>query len=122
MTRALAWLRARWMWLVGAVVAVWWALAERAGRRRAEARADLERDFASSERIRVRLANEAARLASLERGRIEMERARAEVKARVEVAAAERELAAVQAEHAETGAVTGEAQRLHEEMKRAGRL
>jgi len=122
LSRAWAWLRTRWAWLVVAVAAVWWALAERRGRQRAEARADLEKDL-----VTVRLEQSGAEVrartkATDQRADIEVERARHEVKARVDIVAAEVAIERAKAELAETGRVTAEAQTVFDAMKKSGRL
>lgn len=118
-----AWLRRAGAWLLaalGAVVA--WALWERRGRRRAEARADLEVDLVDIETDRLEAEAAARKQAADERAQVEIERAAAEVKAKVDIQAAERALERVREEHRETGAVTEEARRLWDEMRKSGRL
>lgn len=122
MTRVWTWLKSAWAALVVASIAIWWALTERRARRRAEARADLERDLAEVERARKDATTTAEIKATKERAAIEAERAQAEVKAKVDIQAAERALEAVREEHRETGAVTAESQRLYDLMRREGRL
>lgn len=117
-----AWLKTRWVWLLTALVAVWWALRERRGRQRAEARADLEADLGEIEKRRAAETAKAAAEAAKARADIEAERAQAEVKARVDIQAAERALETVREEYRETGAVTSESQRLWDEMRKSGRL
>jgi len=120
--RIWSWLRSAWAVLALAIVAVWWALTERKGRQRAEARADLERDLGGVETERVEAETEARQKAAGERSAVEMERAQAEVKARVDIAAADAALERVREEHRETGAVTSESRRVFEEMRSQGRL
>jgi len=122
MTRLWAWLKSAWAAILVAALAVWWALTERKGRRRAEARADLEADLAASERKRQAEVDKAKAEADTKRAAIETERAAAEVKARVDIQAAERAIEAVREEHRETGTVTDASQRLWDEYKKAGRV
>lgn len=122
MSRVWSWLRARWAYLLVAVAAIWWALRERRGRQRAEARADLEADLGDIEKRRAAETGKAAAEAAKARADIEAERAQAEVKARVDIQAAERAIERVREEHRETGGVTSESQRLWDEMRKSGRL
>jgi flagellar biosynthesis/type III secretory pathway M-ring protein FliF/YscJ len=117
-----AWLRSTWAALALVVVAIWWALAERRGRQRAEARADLEEDLSEIETDRAKAETEARRSATDARADVETERAAHEVKARVDIAAAEEAIERVREEHRETGAVTAESQRVFEEMRKSGRF
>lgn len=122
MTRLWTWLKSSWAAILLAALAVWWALAERKGRQRAEARADLEAELAASERKRQAEVDKAKAEADAKRAAIETERAAAEVKARVDIQAAERAIEAVREEHRETGAVTDASQQLWDEYKKAGRV
>jgi hypothetical protein len=122
LARVGAWLKVRWAWLLTAIVAVWWALSERRGRQRAEARADLDEDLGDIETDRAKAEAEARQKAAGERAAVEAERARHEVKARVDIQAAEEALDRVREEHRETGAVTSESRRVFEEMRKSGRL
>lgn len=118
-----AWLRGAGAWLLAALSAVVaWALWERRGRRRAEARADLEEDLVDIETDRLEAEAAARKQAADERAQVELERAAAEVKAKVDIQAAERALERVREEHRETGHVTEESRRLFEEMKAQGRV
>ncbi len=118
-----AWLRGAGAWLLAALGAmVAWALWERRGRRRAEARADLEEDLGDIETDRAKAEAAARQKAADERAQVELDRAAAEIKAKVDIQAAERALERVREEHRETGHVTEEARRIWDEMQRNGRL
>jgi flagellar biosynthesis/type III secretory pathway M-ring protein FliF/YscJ len=122
LARIWSWLRSAWAVLALALVAVWWALTERRGRQRAEARADLERDLGDVETERAKAETQARQTATDARADVETERAAHEVKARVDIAAAEAAIERVRDEHRETGAVTSESQRVFDEMRSQGRL
>lgn len=122
LARIWSWLRSAWTVLALALVAVWWALIERKGRQRAEARADLEVDLGKVETERSKAEAEARQKAAGERATVEMERAQVEVKARVDIAAADAAIERVREEHKTTGAVTSESQRVFDEMRSQGRL
>jgi flagellar biosynthesis/type III secretory pathway M-ring protein FliF/YscJ len=122
LARIWSWLRSAWAVLALALVAVWWALTERRGRQRAEARAQLEQDLSEIETDRAKVEADARRKATDARAAVEAERAAHEVKARVDIQAAETALERVREEHRETGRVTSESQRVFEEMRSQGRL